>query len=118
VLFNLLANAIKFTPDGGRIGVTVRKGETSVVIAVTDTGVGIAEHDLERIFQPFEQVGDPSRWSEGTGLGLSLVKRLVEAHGGAVWAESKPGQGARFTFRIPQPPRKPDTTEVLVKRAA
>jgi signal transduction histidine kinase len=104
VLYNLLANAVKFTPDGGEVSVS---GEfvdgASVRVAVRDTGIGIEAEDLDRIFQPFEQ-GDNSlsRMYQGTGLGLTLTKRLVELHGGRVWAESEgKGKGSTFSFVIP-----------------
>jgi two-component system phosphate regulon sensor histidine kinase PhoR len=74
-------------------------------VSVRDTGIGIPPEDLERIFGEFEQVTDPARrHQEGTGLGLALVKRLVEMHGGAIRAESAPGRGSTFTFTIPTAP--------------
>jgi signal transduction histidine kinase len=108
ILYNLLSNAAKYTPDGGSITVTgmLRKGRGSesgsLVVAVTDTGIGIKAEDHERIFAPFEQVGDtPSMHHEGTGLGLSLTKRLVELHGGNIWLRSEPGKGSTFMFSLP-----------------
>jgi signal transduction histidine kinase len=105
ILYNLLSNAVKFTPDGGRVKLEARglNGQ-GVRITVSDTGIGVAEDDLERIFQPFEQ-GDNSagRKYQGTGLGLSLTKRLVELHGGRLWAESEgPGRGSHFHVLLPQ----------------
>ena len=106
ILYNLLANAVKFTPDGGRVELIARglNGQ-GVEITVSDNGIGLAKDDLERIFQPFEQ-GDNSagRKYEGTGLGLSLTKMMVELHGGRIWAESDgPKRGSRFLVVLPQP---------------
>jgi PAS domain S-box-containing protein len=110
VLYNLLANAVKFTPDGGAVDLSARlvdgvEGQQPpwVEISVTDTGVGLEASDLERVFEPFYQVMSPEAGkTPGTGLGLSLVKRMVELHGGQVWAESKgPGWGSRFVFTLP-----------------
>jgi len=103
VMFNLLSNAAKFTPDGGRITVTVRKEGEELLISVADTGIGIAPDQQDRIFGEFYQVkGGPSAKTPGTGLGLSLVKRLVEKHGGRVWVESEGvGRGSKFSFTIP-----------------
>jgi signal transduction histidine kinase len=131
VVFNLLSNAVKFTADGGRVtiradlvsranGDWVRKDgkklpfpgdegtqlagrKNWVWVTVKDTGIGIQEEDLERIFEPFEQVeGSASRQFQGTGLGLSLTRRMVELHGGRIWAESEGlGKGSTFSFLIP-----------------
>lgn len=98
-LINLLANAVKFTPAGESIGVRVDDTGGAVRIVVWDTGVGIAAKDLERIFEPFEQ-GDSSlsRQYEGTGLGLTLSRRLIEAMGGSLTATSEVGRGSEFTI--------------------
>jgi len=102
ILLNLLSNAVKFTPDGGRIDVTARRADGRTVIAVRDTGVGIAAHDQAAVFEEFRQVGsDYTRKQEGTGLGLALTRRFVELHGGRIWLESAPGKGSTFTFTIP-----------------
>ncbi len=100
ILFNLLTNAVKFTPDGGRIEVRVRAENGDAVIEVQDNGIGIAPADQARIFQEFQQVGR-ERSREGTGLGLTLTKRFVELHGGRIWVESKPGKGSTFSFTLP-----------------
>jgi two-component system, OmpR family, phosphate regulon sensor histidine kinase PhoR len=100
VLGNLLHNAIKFTPPGGEIIVTARKENEWVVFSVADTGVGIAPADLERIFERFYKA-DRARSGGGTGLGLSIARHLVEAHGGRIWAESRPGNGSTFYFSLP-----------------
>jgi signal transduction histidine kinase len=104
ILFNLLSNASKFTPDGGKIGIEVtRRGDGEALISVWDTGIGIEPKDHHKIFQEFQQIDSSySRKYAGTGLGLSLTKRFVELHGGAMWFESA-GQdhGTRFHFTLP-----------------
>ncbi len=107
ILFNLLSNALKFTPAGGKVQLMARVNSGLAEIAVRDTGIGIAPEDQLHIFDAFRQVnGAAAQTAEGTGLGLTLVKRLVELHGGRVWLESAPGRGSTFTFTIPlhQPP--------------
>jgi signal transduction histidine kinase len=129
-MYNLLSNAVKFTPDGGSVILSARylsstdgqgftregqpvglplngddqlmSGEGLINISVQDTGIGIKREDLERIFNPFEQVeSSASRRYQGTGLGLTLTKRLVELHGGKIWAESEgEGKGSKFIFVI------------------
>ncbi len=104
MLVNLLGNAVKFTPDGGDIGLEVRgdREAHSVHFTVWDTGIGIAEEDVKRLFQPFVQLDTSlSREHGGTGLGLALVHRMTELHGGGVTVESEPGQGSRFTISLP-----------------
>jgi signal transduction histidine kinase len=104
ILVNLLTNAVKFTPDGGSIDVTARRDTGGLVIAVRDTGIGIAPEDHEAVFEEFRQVGrDYTKKQEGTGLGLTLTKKFVELHGGRIWVESEPGKGSTFTFTIPVP---------------
>jgi signal transduction histidine kinase len=102
ILLNLLSNAVKFTPDGGRIDVTAELDEGHVRIAVSDTGVGIAADDQERIFEEFRQArtADPAR-VEGTGLGLTLTRKFVELHGGRIWVTSEVDKGSTFTFTLP-----------------
>ncbi len=103
ILQNLLSNAVKFTPSGGKIRLRARAaGGAHLEISVVDTGVGIAPGDQERIFGRFEQL-DPSasRLYQGTGLGLSLTKKLVELHGGTLFVESEVGKGSTFTFSLP-----------------
>jgi PAS domain S-box-containing protein len=104
ILVNLLSNAVKFTLEGGQIGLEVRGDEAEQVVHFTvwDTGIGIASEDLKRLFQPFVQLDSRlARQYNGTGLGLSLVFRMTELHGGSVSVESQVNQGSRFTFSLP-----------------
>ncbi len=102
IVFNLLSNAVKFTPDKGKVGIKARQGDSTVEVAVWDTGVGIAPEDQQRVFEEFQQVGETLTGKpEGTGLGLALTKRLVELHGGSIRLESTPGDGSIFTFTLP-----------------
>ena len=102
VLYNLIANAIKFTPRGGLVRVSARADAKYLVVIVSDTGVGIAAEDLPRLFREFEQLPQPSGVRpEGTGLGLALTRRLVELHGGKVEVESKLGKGSMFSVFLP-----------------
>lgn len=102
ILFNLLSNAFKFTPDGGKVGVEAKIEDNILAVSVWDTGIGIAAEDLPRLFKPFEQLDSSlSRQYPGTGLGLAMVKKLVELHGGTVKVESEPGKGTRFTVYLP-----------------
>ena len=102
IMLNLLSNAVKFTPDGGRIDVLATREDSNAIIAVHDTGIGIAPQDQAAVFEEFRQVGtDYTKKQEGTGLGLALAKKFVELHGGRIWLESEPGKGSTFTFSIP-----------------
>ncbi len=102
MLLNLVSNAIKFTPNRGRIDIRSRQVGSWVEIAVSDTGIGIAESELGQLFTEFHQVDSgPGRQHEGTGLGLALTKRFAELHGGQVSVESAPGEGSTFTLRLP-----------------
>jgi signal transduction histidine kinase len=100
VVVNLLTNAVKFTPEGGRVSVAAVVAGGEVVVTVRDTGIGIAPEDQARIFEAFQR-GDRRASTEGTGLGLTLSKRFVELHGGRVWVESAVGSGSTFAFTIP-----------------
>jgi signal transduction histidine kinase len=100
VIFNLLANAVKFTPAGGKVDVASARLDGEVRVSVVDTGPGIAPHDQERIFEEFQQT-DLGAQREGTGLGLALSKKLIELHGGRIWVESEYGKGSTFTFALP-----------------
>lgn len=106
ILINLLTNAVKFSYPGGWVEVVVRReinvNTNEVVITVKDSGLGIAREDQAAIFEEFHQLKSTgSAKLEGTGLGLSLAKRLVELHGGRIWVESEVGKGAAFSFTLP-----------------
>jgi two-component system phosphate regulon sensor histidine kinase PhoR len=100
VVTNLIHNAVKFTPPGGKVAVTAESDGNEVVFSVSDTGVGIPTEDLPRIFERFYKA-DRARSGGGTGLGLAIAKHLVEGHGGRIWAESIEGQGSTFFFTLP-----------------
>jgi len=103
VLYNLLSNASKFTPDGGFIALEADREKDKVIISVSDTGIGIAPEHIKKIFEEFYQVHGGTRdKTPGTGLGLSLSRKIVEMHGGRIWAESQgQGKGSRFSFELP-----------------
>ncbi len=102
IMNNLLSNAVKFTHPGGRVTLRTRRVVDRLAVSVIDTGIGIRDEDQERIFQAFTQVdGSYARRYQGTGLGLTLVKKFVEMHGGSVTLESRFGEGSDFTFTIP-----------------
>jgi signal transduction histidine kinase len=101
VLLNLLSNALKFTPEGGRIDVSAGVHDEVAEIAVADTGVGIAPEDQETVFEEFRQVGTAEKKIEGTGLGLALSRKFIELHGGRIWVKSELGTGSTFTFTLP-----------------
>ena len=100
VLLNLLSNAIKFTAQGS-ITLSVKTKEDEFVLAVMDTGPGIPQEMRARIFEPFVQVTDDIKHTQGTGLGLPISRSLVEAHGGKLWVESNLGEGTTFFFTLP-----------------
>lgn len=102
VIINLLSNSVKFTPEGGRITVSATGNENWITVSVADTGIGIPEEFLEKVFDKFQQVESEDQAKvKGTGLGLAIVRSYVEGHGGRVWAESEPGKGSTFHFSIP-----------------
>ncbi|MEQ8196950.1 MAG: HAMP domain-containing sensor histidine kinase, partial [Clostridiaceae bacterium] len=102
IMLNLLSNAIKFTEPGGSIFVNIIDGEEYIIVTVEDTGIGIPEDKLNEIFDRFRQVDKSfTRKTEGSGIGLSLVKSLVEMHGGTISAESKYGEGTKFIIKLP-----------------
>jgi PAS domain S-box-containing protein len=102
IIYNLLSNAIKFTPDNGEVNLLAAVNHNRIKISVRDTGIGISEEDLDQLFMPFKQIDSQlSRQYNGSGLGLSIVKKLVELHGGNISVESKVGEGSTFAFTIP-----------------
>jgi len=102
VLLNLLSNATRFTPDGGKLKIEAVKEGDWCQVSVIDNGIGIKKEDQERIFEPFYQL-DSSLTKEkgGAGLGLAVAKQIIEKHGGRIWVESKYGKGSRFIFTLP-----------------
>ena len=119
ILVNLLSNAVKFTPQGGTIGLEVKGNvkNATVDFTVWDTGIGIAQKDLKQLFKPFIQLDSSlSRSYEGTGLGLALVYRLVQLHGGSVNVTSEINQGSRFTITMPWEMRSPTKEEIETKK--
>jgi signal transduction histidine kinase len=101
VLLNLLSNALKFTPEGGRIDVRAALRDGVAEVSVTDTGIGISPEDQEAVFEEFRQVGPASKKVEGTGLGLAISKKFIELHGGKIWVTSQVGTGSTFAFTLP-----------------
>jgi PAS domain S-box-containing protein len=102
VFFNLISNSAKFTPDGGKLKIEAFRKGNWCQVSVSDNGIGIKKEDQEQLFEPFYQVNNSvAREGKGTGLGLALVKQIVEMHGGRIWVESEYGKGSRFTFTLP-----------------
>ena len=101
VLYNLLSNAIKFTPEGGRTILDVRREDSKILTSVSDTGIGIKEKDLPRLFKEFERIESDGPRVEGTGLGLAVTKRIVDLHGGSISVTSTFGKGSTFSVLWP-----------------
>lgn len=102
VITNLINNAIKFTPDNGKIAVEIEAAEKEIECRVIDTGSGIAPEDMDKLFTKFQQLNRASAsGAKGTGLGLAISKELIQMHDGKIWAESKPEQGSKFVFTLP-----------------
>ncbi len=102
ILLNLLSNALKFTGKNGRVEISVERGDERVHISVSDTGVGIAPDDVDRLFDKYEQTRSrATRGEKGTGLGLYITKQLVELHGSQITVNSEPGKGSTFSFTLP-----------------
>jgi signal transduction histidine kinase len=108
IVFNLLSNSAKFTPDGGEISVSAVKNYGDLLINVSDTGIGVNPKDQERIFGKFQQIDSSyARQQPGTGLGLALTRKMVEMHSGEIWVDSKgEGKGSTFSVRIPMSQRR------------
>jgi len=102
VLLNLLSNATKFTPDGGKLKVEAVRENNWCRVSVIDNGIGIKKKDQERIFEPFRQLDSTlGKEERGTGLGLAIARQIIERHGGRIWVESEYGKGSRFSFTLP-----------------
>ena len=102
IIENLLANAARHTPPGSRVWVSARREDAGVLLAVEDEGAGVPLELREAVFEPFRQGPGPSEHSPGVGVGLSLVARFAELHGGAAWVEDRPGGGASFRVYLPE----------------
>lgn len=112
IWINLISNAIKYTPEGGRVAITLQGDSQKVVGVVEDTGIGIAEKDMPRLFQEFFRTDEAkASGAIGTGLGLSIVKQIIDSYGGEIKVTSKPGKGTRFTFVLPTQPQPPPEPE-------
>jgi signal transduction histidine kinase len=105
MLLNIVTNAIKYTPQGGTVALSLEEDEEAIIFSVRDTGIGIAPGDLPHIFERFWRA-DPARSRTGdrpgVGLGLAISKWIVEAHGGTITVQSRPGRGSAFTVRLPK----------------
>ena len=111
VLSNLISNAIKYSPSGGEIRVSGQVRPEQVIVCVRDEGPGIAVDDIPHIFDRFYRASDASRTTKGAGLGLYLARAVVEAHGGRIWVDPKPGAGARICFSLPREEARSDSSE-------
>jgi signal transduction histidine kinase len=101
VLLNLMNNATKFTPDGGKITVRVKRQENNITVEVQDDGIGIAKEKQSMLFKPYSRLNADRQRHPGLGLGLALSKQVIELHGGRIWVESDAGMGSRFCFSLP-----------------
>jgi signal transduction histidine kinase len=114
ILQNLVSNAIKYSPEGGEIRVILREEPDThtVLVGVKDCGTGIPESARPKLFKPYRRIHNPTTASvKGTGIGLFLVKNLIEAHRGTIWVESEMGKGSTFWFRIPKSPQEETESE-------
>jgi signal transduction histidine kinase len=100
IIVNILSNAIKYTPSGGNIAITLSSNDNEMRFEISDTGSGLAKKDIDKLFNKFERIF--SEKQEGTGLGLSIAKDIVELHKGKIWVESEIGKGSRFIFTLPK----------------
>ena len=102
ILNNLIENAIKYSPEGGEVVITARQDNSQLTISVKDQGIGISAEDQQKLFRSFERINAYQTYAiSGLGLGLTVCRILVEAHGGKIWVESRPGEGSTFSFTVP-----------------
>lgn len=101
VIVNLLLNALKFSPEGEKVTISVEKERGEIKVKVSDTGIGIQRKNLPFVFDKFYRAERLTDKKRGTGLGLSIAKEIIKSHGGDIWAESSPGKGSTFYFRLP-----------------
>jgi signal transduction histidine kinase len=101
VLLNLMNNATKFTPDGGKITVRAQKQDTNIIVEIEDDGIGIAKEKQDMLFKPYSRLNSDRQRHPGLGLGLALSKQVIELHGGKIWVESEAGMGSKFFFSLP-----------------
>jgi two-component system sensor histidine kinase KdpD len=106
VVWQLLSNALRYTPPGSPLTVRASAGETEVIISVEDCGPGVSEREQEKVFEKFFRGKDQRERIPGTGMGLTIAREIVRAHHGRIWVESEPGKGARFSFSVPRAPRE------------
>ncbi len=118
VFLNLLNNALKYTPEGGEVDVAAKDRGTDILVSVHDTGIGIPKKDLDKIFSGFYHAGYKLSYEyKGPGLGLAISRKIVESHGGRIWAESEPGKGSTFYFTIPKHLESVETVKTTAKTA-
>jgi two-component system NtrC family sensor kinase len=98
---NLLVNAVKYTPEGGKVTINLRREDSQVILEVADTGVGIPANDQPHIFEKFYRASNAPKGTPGTGLGLAIVRSIVENHQGRIWVESNVGVGTKFVVVLP-----------------
>ncbi len=111
VILNLISNAFKFTPAGGKITLSAQQDGANLVVTVSDTGAGMSQEQQERLFDPYYRVEDDRQRLSGLGLGLALSKTFVELHGGHIWLESVKGKGSTFSFSLPLVAAKEENAE-------
>jgi signal transduction histidine kinase len=103
VVFRLLGYAIRSSPEGGEVGVSVRRADGAAVVSVRDQGAGLSPEQQVQVFRRFYRSDQADMLGEGSGLGLVIARGIVEAHGGRIWVESEPGRGSTFHFSLPLP---------------
>jgi signal transduction histidine kinase len=107
VMLNLLTNAVKFTPPGGRISINAREEGDGLIISVKDNGIGIPREEQPRLFKAYSRIQSDRQKQPGLGLGLAIAKQVVELHGGKIWVDSESGSGSTFYFTLPKRPARP-----------